>query len=136
MSFGMSYADFWDGDCEMVKYYRKAREIQQEQENYHAWLQGLYVYRAVGALAPSMKAFSKAKPGSYLTEPIGMTKAKEKVLSKRQAEIEEDKMHEQDDLRFNAFMTSWMSSVNKHMAAKDQALKQSQNESPEKGVET
>lgn len=66
----MSYDDFWNGDCDMAKMYRKAHQIYISGENDLAWLQGFYVYQAVGALAPALKAFSKGRAHKYMEKPI------------------------------------------------------------------
>lgn len=110
ISFGMSYEQFWDGDVEIAKAMRKAHEIKLEQENYIAWLHGRYIYDAVGALSPALRAFSKGKVQPYHKEPYG---AAEKRLE--QAKTEDEK-HKVEDQKFEAYMTAWMSSVNKKFA--------------------
>lgn len=66
----MSYDDFWNGDNEMPRMYRKAYEIKQKQDDQQAWLQGAYIYNAIGALAPALKAFAKGRPKAYLERPF------------------------------------------------------------------
>lgn len=70
MSFGMTYDDFWNGDNELPRYYRKAYEIRQREADHNAWLQGAYVYQAIGALAPALKAFAKGQVHPYLDHPF------------------------------------------------------------------
>lgn len=70
MSFGMTYDEFWNGDNEMPKMYRKAFEIRQREADHQAWLQGAYVYQAIGALAPALKAFAKGQVHPYLEHPF------------------------------------------------------------------
>lgn len=72
MAMGMTYEQFWDGDVFAHKAYRKARKIQKNEENFMAWLQGLYVYNAIADLAPALKAFAKGRAKPYLDEPIPM----------------------------------------------------------------
>ena len=74
LSIGMSYELYWYGEPNLVKAYREAAEMQNDRMNYEAWLQGLYVYHAVGALYPLFNPFSKQKKAEeYLKEPIVIT---------------------------------------------------------------
>ena len=47
LSIGMTPEQYWDGDCMLAKYYRKAQELRRQERNTELWLQGLYVYDAV-----------------------------------------------------------------------------------------
>ena len=70
----MSYHDYWYGDPQMLINYHNAEEIRQRKRNNEMWLQGAYIYQAIGSLAPILNAFSKetrAKP--YLKQPIPLT---------------------------------------------------------------
>ena len=74
LSIGMSYELYWHGEPNLVKAYREAEEMRVDRMNYEAWLQGLYVYQAVGALYPVFNPFSKQKKAEeYLKEPIVIT---------------------------------------------------------------
>lgn len=74
LSLGMSYELYWHGEPNLVKAYREADEMRVDRMNYEAWLQGLYVYQAVGALYPVFNPFSKQKKAEeYLKEPIVIT---------------------------------------------------------------
>ena len=74
LSIGMSYELYWYGEPSLVKAYREADEMRVDRMNYEAWLQGLYVYQAVGALYPVFNPFSKQKKAEeYLKEPIVIT---------------------------------------------------------------
>ena len=89
MAFGMSYEQFWDGDVEMAKAYYKAYQLKQDHENEMAWLQGMYVYVAIGALAPSLKAFAKGRAQPYMKYPFGFEekiKAQEEAAARRENE--------------------------------------------------
>lgn len=78
LSIGMSYDEFWNMDVSLVKYYREAFEIQQKRRDEEMWLQGLYVYKAVGALYPLFNFLSPKDAQPYLEEPFSTTMAKEK----------------------------------------------------------
>jgi len=72
---GMTYQEYWEMDCELVKAYRKAYEYKQEYDNSQAWLQGLYIYAAVNALRPGFVFYGKKapKPEKYLEHPFAVT---------------------------------------------------------------
>lgn len=87
LAMGMTYEQYWDGDCTLVKYYRRAEELKQRQMNYQAWLNGLYVYKAIGALTPIMHAFAKqgTKAEPYESQPIALTAAELKERREEEA---------------------------------------------------
>lgn len=71
MSIGMTYEQYWDGDVWMVRDFRKSHKLKLEEQNRHAYIQGLYVYSAIASMVPVLRPFSKAKkPQEYLKEPI------------------------------------------------------------------
>lgn len=86
MSYGMTYRQFWQGDVAAHKQYRKAYELKRVQENTMLWLQGRYVYEAICATAPILRAFSKARvPNDYLKEPFDITAEQRKARAEREA---------------------------------------------------
>lgn len=83
----MTYEQFWNQDCDLVKYYRKAAQIKQDLKNQDAWLQGLYIYEALVDVAPVLHAFAKkgTKPTPYRQEPFDLNMRKdEKVREKKE----------------------------------------------------
>lgn len=72
LSIGMPSQEFWEGDVELVKAYRKAWEYKQQDKNMQAYLNGLYVYDALLRVAPIYHAFAKkgTKPLPYRDKPI------------------------------------------------------------------
>lgn len=86
LSIGMSYEQFWDGDCWLTKYYRDAHKLRVKRDNEHAWLIGRYVYDAVCAVSPLLHAFAKngTKPHPYLERPYpsSMEEAREREIQK------------------------------------------------------
>lgn len=88
---GMTYSQYWEDDCELVRAYRRAYEIRQDNENRYAWLQGLYVYEAICDASPILHAFAKSgtrarpyaeKPYEF-NRPKRMTKAEKYAENKR-----------------------------------------------------
>lgn len=103
IAFGMTYAEFWDGACEIAKAYRKAHEIKLREQNQYAWLQGAYVYQAVGALAPALKAFSKGRAQNYMDEPFAIDTPTEAPVSKeKQSDVKAREWLEMWAINFNA----------------------------------
>ena len=71
----MSYSDYWDGDPEIVKYYRDKRKYEQEYLSFQMWLQGAYIYEAIIEASPVYNFFSKhRKPEPYREQPIPIGK--------------------------------------------------------------
>lgn len=113
LSIGMTPAEFWDGDCELVKFYREAYELKKEQKNQELWLQGLYIYEAIANLSPILKSFVKnPKPMPYPEKPYPLTTGK----------IEERKEQEHKQAKTAQFnkMKQWMQAVNSKMEKKNE----------------
>ena len=76
LHIGMSYKEYWQMDCELVRAYRKAYEFKQEYDNSLLWLQGLYIYNAMESQRPGWNFWTKhPKPEKYLDKPIAVTEA-------------------------------------------------------------
>lgn len=74
MAMGMTYEQYWDGDVYAHKMFRQAKKVSLAEQNYIAWLQGMYIYEAIIDIAPYIKAFSKARPKPYPQEPYDIFK--------------------------------------------------------------
>ena len=55
----MTFEQYWEQDCLLVKYYREAEEIRRERKNQEMWLQGMYYYDALMRVSPILRAFAK-----------------------------------------------------------------------------
>lgn len=89
MNYGMSYAEYWDGDNEAPKFYRRAYELKRKEANFDLYLQGAYVYEAILSCAPVLKPLAKAsQPMPYRDSPFPLT-------AKEMREAEERKEREQ-----------------------------------------
>jgi len=90
ISIGMTPAEFWYGDVELARAYRKAYEYKKEQWNTQAWLNGLYVYDALLRASPILRDFAKkgTKPMPYRDKPVEITTSKEQ---EKQREINKGK---------------------------------------------
>lgn len=70
LAIGMTYEQFWEMDCHLVKAYNKAAKIRKDLENQSAWLQGMYFYDALCCVAPALRAFNPKKPSKYRDRPF------------------------------------------------------------------
>lgn len=103
LAMGMTPEQFYYGDCELTCAYREAYELKQSEYNYHAWMQGMYVYEAIGDNAPLFHVFSKnPRPLPYPEKPYG------------EEEPEEVQQVKEDNRMQNGinFMTAAMTMIN------------------------
>ena len=72
----MTYDQYWNDDCELVVYYRKASELRKARKNQELWLQGMYIYEELCCVSPVLHAFAKpgTKPLPYPEKPYPLTK--------------------------------------------------------------
>jgi hypothetical protein len=95
LAIGMSFAEYWSGDSTLVRYYRKAYLIKQDEINNSAWLQGLYIYDAVStALHNALRGMGKVKPPprEYAKQPyVFNNKEKTEAEKAREVEVEQRK---------------------------------------------
>lgn len=47
LAIGMSLTEYFDGDSMLARYFRQAYQVKQEQDDYSAWLQAVYIYKAI-----------------------------------------------------------------------------------------
>lgn len=89
----MSSEEYWNGDAELPKAYRKAFKMKQENVNHEAWLHGLYVYDAVVSAMTRLsdkKSSHKdyaTKPYSFTREDVEKEKEEKKIEAEAQAEV-------------------------------------------------
>lgn len=95
LAIGMSYAEYWEGDPSLARYYRKAYLIKQEEINNNAWLQGLYIYDAIStALHNALRGFGKSKTPArdYAKQPYNFNnKEKTEAEKAKEVAIEQEK---------------------------------------------
>ncbi len=66
----MTADEYWNQDPWLAKDYREAWELKQKNENYLAWLQGLYNYKAFGVILGNAFRKKGAKVDNYFDKPI------------------------------------------------------------------
>ena len=100
LSIGMSSAEYWDGDNSLPRAYRKAFKLRQENQNYEAWLNGLYVYDAVISAMSHMSS-KKSDHQNYAEKPYDFTPRRiEEKVEEAQAQAE-------------VWLKSWVSATQK-----------------------
>lgn len=115
LSIGMTPEQYWEGDCTLVKYYRKAEELRNEKRNQELWLQGMYVYEAICDVSPILHAFAKkgTKPTPYSTKPYAIT-------AKQVKQDEEEKQRKLAE-KGKRFMEAMAASINKKFEGNTQS---------------
>lgn len=93
LSIGMTYDQYWNDDCTLTKYYRKAHEIKNARKNQELWLQGMYIYDALCKVSPILHAFAKSgtKPEPYPTKPYPVTKEEVKETTEQRRKADRQK---------------------------------------------
>ena len=115
LAIGMTPEQYWDGDCTLPKYYRKAEELRNEKRNQELWLQGMYVYEAICDVSPILHAFAKkgTKPTPYASKPYPLTN--------KQVEQEEEEKQRKVAEKGKRFMEAMAASINKKFEGKTQS---------------
>jgi hypothetical protein len=85
LTIGMSYEEFWYKDPHIIKYYLEAEKERFRRRNEEMWLQGFYIYQAIGAFSEILPAFPKkgAKIRPYLQEPVSLSEAEQQAREER-----------------------------------------------------
>ena len=110
MSMGMSYDEYWHGPADLPKYYRKAYDLKMHTDNREMFMLGRYVYDAICATSPILRAFSKAtQPEPYLKEPYPLTEKEAQERLDREEEEKQRKAMAQRIAQFN----EWNANFNK-----------------------
>lgn len=108
LAMGMTPDEYFNQDCTLVKYYREARQIRKEQRNQELWLQGLYIYEALGDMSPILRAFSKkgTKPLPYPFEPYPITESEVIARKEREEQLKAE--------RVKTKLCAWAAKANAH----------------------
>ena len=88
MSIGMTTDEYWNASPFLVKAYREAHKLRQRQRNECAWLQGMYIYNAVGAVVANA-VNNKGKKAEYIKHPVDLgleTEAEKELKAQRERE--------------------------------------------------
>lgn len=111
MAAGMTYKEYWEGDNDAPKYYRKMAREKAKQTNHDLWLQGMYVYEAILDASPVYRPFTKnPKPLPYPNKPYEIFEIEKKEKEQKQAKKD---MEVQDKFR------AWVDRFNSKRAKKN-----------------
>lgn len=87
ISIGMSAEEYWKGEPYYINTYINAEKIKQRKKNSELWLQGLYIYHAVGCLAPVFNPFSKEhKARPYMESPVALDEEEKQAQLEKKVE--------------------------------------------------
>ena len=113
LAIGMTCKQYWEGDCRLTRYYRKAHQMKQRMRNQELWLQGAYFYEALVDAAPLFHAFAKkgTKPIPYITEPFALTNKELKECSERE--------NRRRYAKCKAKLMDWAAEINAQKAGKE-----------------
>lgn len=106
LAIGMTFDQFWNDDCTLVKYYREAHELKRREKNQELWVQGMYFYEALCKVSPVLRAFAKkgTKPLPYTAEPYPLSRKEIREREEREEKSRYDK-------QVNKVLT-WVKQVN------------------------
>lgn len=102
LSIGMTYKQYWEDDCNLVKFYREADKLRRDRTNWEMWLQGMYIYDAIGRLSSILRFSQKPQPPQpYVDKPYDLDSPPEKE------KIDKEKQKFENDLSYmEAFMVN------------------------------
>ena len=102
----MPYQVYWCGDATAVRHFRKADILRQKRMNTELWLQGLYIYEAIGDMSPILRPFAKhgTKPIEYSSEPYPLDEEDREQKRKREQEAKAEAVRE--------MLRGWAKNVN------------------------
>lgn len=88
----MTYDDFWHGDVNIVRAYRKADEMNRRRQNEVLWMQGLYIRDALICTVGNMFSGKSAQKHEYPKEPYAVTELEIREREEREAKIREERI--------------------------------------------
>ena len=118
----MSPEQYWDQDVQLAPAYRKKHELDYEEKNRFAHLQGLYFYEALCAVSPVLQAFAKAgtKPIPYPEKPYELVyDGGDGKDGKELTSEQKDKQTNKAMQFFQAMATSWNEAYKKSKGETD-----------------
>lgn len=102
MAMGMSYDEYWNGELERVKFYRKAFKFKKKQDNEKLWLQGAYIYKALEAIYPLFNAWADGvEVQPYVEYPFPLDAEEQKAQNTEKAKAEMERMRTYMETKLN-----------------------------------
>lgn len=87
MSIGMSRDEYWNGSIYLAFDYIEAEKYRQKRFDEQAWLQGLYVFKAVDTVLANALRKSQSEQYSYPDKPFTTTKTEEEKRLEEENEM-------------------------------------------------
>ena len=81
---------FWYGDPWLCADYREADILRMERRNQAMWLQGVYIYNAVGVALSN--AFSRHSGAKYMEKPVDLFPERTAAREQKNADEEREKI--------------------------------------------
>ena len=95
----MSYEQYWYADTRLLKAFYEAYKLKQEQINHQAWLNGVYVYKAISSIASALTSKNKSDIEPYPTQPV-------EIYPKQKSEQQLQEEKEQELMLAKAWLSS------------------------------
>lgn len=92
----MTADQFWEQDPWLAAAYRETDSLRNQRKSEEMWLQGLYIYNAVGTVVSNALRKKGAKALNYLEEPIRLI-----PLTKEEKAIKEEEERKKAIAYFN-----------------------------------
>lgn len=95
LAIGMSYREFWEGEGWLVKSYREAHRIRTDEINHAAWLNGVYVLKALNAGVPVVLTGvvkERVKLPEFPETPIDFSEKGTADAERKQMELQKARM--------------------------------------------
>jgi len=107
LSIGMTADEFWNASPLLARAYREAHKLTQRQRNEFAWLQGLYIYKAVAMVVGDAIGSKGKKRPEYPKEPVDLG---------LETEAEKRERAERERQKIIASLTAWKKAWDKAKA--------------------
>lgn len=92
LSIGMTEEEYWDGNPNLVRAFRKAEDIRAHRRNTEMWLNGQYIYDTLCRMLPSLNMWKPKKPMAYVEEPYPLSKTEIKERKLRDEKKTQEKI--------------------------------------------
>lgn len=70
LAYGMTAEQFWTGDPYLTLAYQRKDELLRQRRSEDMWMQGAYIYKAVGTCLANAFRKKGTKPQPYMEKPI------------------------------------------------------------------
>ena len=90
MAIGMTYEQYWYDDPMMVRAFYKADKLRRERMDEEAWLNGLYILRALDATVGNAFRQKGQQPVTYPKEPQSLSERRERDEARKARDEEQE----------------------------------------------